>query len=176
MLSTFPHLFPVKLRTVTDSYLCIRYALALIFSPRVHASFVISVASRACSVQKSAARTPVRLSISHLASCGKINGWPMQMTSEGSNAQRIVHTREPRLLHLLFSRAFCSMCVLPRSPTSLVSLCFFFFLSLPLANFDSHSLSWKLVLGFEKKTIARLNLLAFTTGRQIKFPTRDDKP
>lgn len=59
----------------------IRYAraaaLALIFSSRVHASFVISVASRACSVQKSAACTPVRLSISHLASCRKINGWPM---------------------------------------------------------------------------------------------------
>lgn len=68
-----------------------------------------------------AARTPVRLSISHLASCGKINGWPMQMTSEGSNAQRIVHTREPRPLHLLLSRAFCSsVCALLRSPTSLV--------------------------------------------------------
>lgn len=52
-------------------------ALALTASSRVHASFVISVASRACSVQKSAARTPVHLSISHLASCRKINGWPM---------------------------------------------------------------------------------------------------
>lgn len=98
MLSTFPHLFPPDRSTVSTYEFVsrVRYVYGLLHSlftvgSRVHASFVISVASRACSVQKSAACTPVRPSISHLASCGKINGWPMQMISGDSRARGIAH-------------------------------------------------------------------------------------
>lgn len=112
----------------TNSYPAyIRYVYGLLHSlftvgSRVHASFVISVASRACSVQKSAACTPVRLSISHLASCGKINGWPMQMISGDSRARGIARevplspSPSPPFLFLL-SRGVLLRVRFTRSPT-----------------------------------------------------------